>query len=100
MPEHVGAAEQTGGEARHRAVVTFQKAAHVVAESSVPLLPGVADEVAHLVEAGSIPGFGDQLGSGEERVGFDVPEDWRIRHWPAVLVTRHDRRKVEAEPVD
>src|SRR4051794_31567308 len=100
MPEHVGTAEQPRGEARHGAVVTFQKAAHIVAESSVPLLPGVANEVAYLVEAGSIPRLGDQLRSGEERVGFDVPQDRWVGHWPAVLVTRQDRREIEAEPVD
>src|SRR4029079_8677128 len=96
----VGAADEPAGEARDRARVPLEKAADVVAEAAVPLLPGIADEAADLIETGRVPGFGDQLRSGEQRIGLDVPEDWRARQRIAGLVARQDRRQVEAEAVD
>ena len=68
---------------RHRAgrsVVTLEKRPDIVAKPPVPFLPAVADKAADLIEAGGVPGFGDQLDIGEDRVGFDVPEDRRRRH--------------------
>ena len=41
---------------------------NVVAETSIPLLPAVPNEAAHLVEAGRIPGFGDELCTCEHGV--------------------------------
>jgi len=38
------------------------------------ILPGVPDKAAHLVETGRVPGLGDQLGSGQRRARFNVPE--------------------------
>ena len=96
----VGAAEQPRGHARHRAVVALQKAPHVVAEPAVPFLPGVADEAADLIEPRGIPGLGDQLGAGQQRIRFDVPQDRRVRQRTARLVARQDRRQIEAEAVD
>ena len=49
-------------------------AADVVAEAAVPLDPAVADEAADLVQAAGVPGLGDQLRAGQDRVGLDVPE--------------------------
>ena len=78
----------------------LHEAAHVVAEPAVPLLPGVADEAADLIEAGRVPRFGDQLGAGQQRIRLDVPEHRRVRQRMARLVARQDRREIEAEAVD
>ena len=68
MRVYVGAAQQPRRQPRHSAVVAFQKAPDIVAEAAVPLQPGVAGEAAHLVESCRIPGFRDQLGSGQLRI--------------------------------
>ena len=71
----VGAADQPLADIASQAGIAFEEVAHVIAEATVPFLPVVTDEAAHLIEAGRIPGFGDQLGSGQHRIGVDVPED-------------------------
>src|SRR4029077_6595810 len=58
VPLHVRAAPELGREGGDRAVVAADEAPDVVAEAAVPLLPGVADEGADLVEPGGIPGLG------------------------------------------
>src|SRR5262245_27222982 len=74
--------------------------ADVVAELAVPLLPGIADEAAYLIEAGRVPGLGNQFSAGEQRIRFDVPEHWRIWQRAAEFIARQDRRQIEAESVD
>src|SRR5580704_709914 len=50
-------AEQSVGKIGYRSLVPTKKAADIIAEPSVPLPPAVADEAAHLVQTGRIPGF-------------------------------------------
>src|SRR2546423_14046175 len=81
-------------------VVALEKAANVVPKSPVQFLPAIADEVPDLIEAGGVPGFGNQLDIGEDGVGFDIPKNrWR-RHRPAILVTSKDRGEIKAKAVD
>jgi hypothetical protein len=72
----------------------------VVAEAAVPFLPGVAREGADLVKADGVPGFGDELRAGQERIRLDVPEHRRVGHGVSRLVGRQDRCEVESEAVD
>ena len=78
MAVEIGAPEQPGRDRRTEPWSPFRNRAHVVAEPAVPLLPAVADEAPHLIETGGIPGLGDELGAGEERIRFNVPENRRI----------------------
>src|SRR5262249_9118135 len=68
----VGAAEQPGREMPYESVVASQEMPDVVAETAVPFLPRVADEGADLIESGGVPGFGDELRAGQQRVRLDV----------------------------
>src|SRR5437667_6677171 len=83
-----------------RSVNAFEKSSNVVAKFSVPFLPAIADKAADLIQAGGVPGLGDQLDIGEDRVGFDVPKDWRRRHRAAFLVARQDRGEIITKAVD
>ena len=76
---NVGAAEDACGNAGYRAVVAFEETPDVVAEPAIPLLPAVADEASHLIQSGGIPCLGNQLGAGQQRIRFDVPENGRVR---------------------
>ena len=96
----LGAAQQPVGQPRATVPSSpRKKLAHVVAEPAVPLLPGVADEAADLIEAGGVPRLGDELRAGERRIRFDVPQDRRVGHRMARRIARQDRREVEAEAV-
>ena len=68
MPEDVGTAQQPLRQQAHRASVCLYKASDIVAESAVPLLPAVADEGPHLIEAGGVPRLSDQFGAGKDGV--------------------------------
>jgi hypothetical protein len=93
------AADQAVNKPPDRAFFAAKEAAHIVAEASVPFLPAVAGEGAHLVEARGIPRFGDQLRPRQRRVGLDVPQHRRARHHRARLVPLQDRRQIEPEAV-
>src|SRR5437867_5209887 len=80
MTVNCGAAEQAVSKPSYRSLFPTKKAPHVVSEPSVPLLPTIADEAAYLVKTGCVPCLGDELGSGERRVRFNVPQYRRMRH--------------------
>ena len=84
---------------RTEASVAAEEAADIIAESPVPLLPTVADEAAHLVQPGRVPGLGDELGARQRRVRLDIPQHRRIRHQLARFIARQDGREIETEPV-
>src|SRR5262249_21746415 len=50
------AADDAVGDAAQRARLAAEEVTDVVAEAAVPLLPGVADEAADLIESGRVPG--------------------------------------------
>jgi hypothetical protein len=56
--------------------------------------------VAHLVEAGGVPGLGDELGVPQDRVVRELFEQRRVGQRGAVRGPVEDGREVEAEPVD
>ena len=87
------------GIGRHRVGVALDEAAHSVAITSVPDRPAIADERADLVKTSCVPGFSDDLGPGQHRVGVDVPQDGRVFHGLAVLAARQDRGEIEAKPI-
>src|SRR5439155_4128843 len=80
MTVNCGATEQAVSKPPDRPVFSTKKTPHIVAEPPVPLLPTVSDEATYLVKAGRVPRLGDELGSGERRVRFNVPQYRRIRH--------------------
>ena len=65
VSEHVGAAGQPIGQRGHGAVVALEERPDIVTKPAVPFLPAVTEERADLVQAGGVPGFGDQLGVGK-----------------------------------
>src|SRR4029434_8558573 len=80
MTVNCRAAEQAVRKTSHRSLFPTKKAPHVVSEFSVPLLPTVADEPADFVEAGRVPGLGNELGPSDRRVRFNVPQYRGIGH--------------------
>src|SRR6185312_1211105 len=97
---NLGASEYPVGKACDHPLLATDEASDIVAKSSVPFFPTVADETAHLVKASCIPGFGDELCARESGVRLDVPEHGRRRHGVAGRIARKDRRKIKPEPVN
>ncbi len=95
----VRASENPGGQPGNGPVIPFQETPDIVPEFSVPFLPAVPDKAAHLVETGGIPGFGDQLGAGQYRVGLNVPEDRGVFQGMAGFVAGEDGGEIEPEAV-
>ena len=60
----VAAARDPGRDLAEQAAVAAHEAAHRVAVAAVPLGPAKAGEVADLVEAGGVPGLGDDAACG------------------------------------
>jgi hypothetical protein len=79
--------------------IPLEEGPHVVAKSTVPFFPAIADKAADLVETRCIPGFCNQLDVGQNRVRFDVPEDGGVLQRAAVRVAGQDRGEVEAETI-
>src|SRR4029453_2924230 len=94
-----GATYETVGEAPDRPLLATQEATGVVAEPSVPLLPAVPHEAAHLVEPRRLPGLGAKLGAPQPRIRFDVPQDGRVGHHLARRVAGENGREIESEAV-
>src|SRR5882724_4351524 len=95
----LGAAEQAVGEASGRALLPPEEAACVVTEPSIPLLPAIAPEAAHLVEPRRIPRLGDELGAGQPGIRLNVPQYGRVGHDLARRVAGENRRQVKAKAV-
>jgi hypothetical protein len=94
------AADQPVDKPLDRAFLAAEEAADIVAEASVPFLPAVSDERAHLVQAGRIPRFGDELRPRQCRLRLDIPQHRWVRDHLARRAARQDRREVEPEPID
>src|SRR5262249_61720129 len=101
MTVNCRAAEQAVGKASSDTVLSPKKTTNIISELSVPFFPTISDEAAHLVQATGVPGFRNEFGPGEDRVGFNVPQHRRGRHHPASLIPPHDPRyiKTEAHPL-
>src|SRR5262252_6766803 len=68
VPVYLGAAKQAVGKTSHRPLVATEKAADIVAEPTVPLLPTVPNKAAHLIQTGRIPRLGNEFRAGQGRV--------------------------------
>ena len=55
----IRAAGKAEGEGAGGATVAFEKSPDIIAKPAVPFLPTVAGELADLIEAGGVSGFGD-----------------------------------------
>src|SRR4030095_7374296 len=88
VPVEIRAAEAAVAEGDHGVVVGLHEPAGIVAELPVPLLPCVTDEVTDLIEPGGIPGLGDQLGSGQDRIRLDLQQDGGTPEGAGALVAR------------
>ena len=75
VAEDVRTAERSLRQQPDRAAVALDKAADVVPEAAIPLLPVIADEATHLIETGSVPRLRDQFGAGEDGIRLDIPEN-------------------------
>ena len=96
----IGAAADPAGEAAHHSFVPPPEPAHVVAKMAVPFRPAAVGEAAHLIGAGGIPGFGDQLRVAQDRILGDAFQQGRVGQDVAVTVAAEHRGEVEAEAVD
>ena len=90
VPVDLGAADNAVRDAAQRSGFAAEEIAEIVAKAAVPLLPGIADEAADLVEPGGVPGLGEQLRARERWIGFDVPEHRWVRLRPSGLIARQD----------
>src|SRR5262249_48082449 len=99
MAINLRAADHAICKVRCRALFRAKEAPGIVAESTVPLLPTVPDKAADLVKAGSIPGLGYKLRSGERGIRFDIPKNRWVGEWLTRLTARKDRCQIEPEPV-
>src|SRR5258708_539481 len=99
MPVNRGTAEKAVREARDGIVVAAIEGANVVAKPSVPFLPTVANETAHLIQPGGNPRFRNELRAGQRRVRLDIPEDWRIRYHLARRIPRQDGGEIEPDTI-
>jgi hypothetical protein len=74
--------------------------AHRVAEAVVPLHPAGREPAQPVAVRAEVPGLGDPLQAGEQRVGGDRGEQRRAGFEVAVAVAPGGDREVEAEAVD
>ena len=95
----VWTSQQPRRQSRHQPVVAAQEPPHVVTKLAIPFAPGVTHETAHLIQPARVPRLGDELCSGKMGVGFDVPEDRRVRQGTPALVAGKNRGEVEAKTV-
>ena len=63
-------------------------------------MPAVANEAAHLIQPRRIPSLGYHLGSGENRIGLDVPNYGRVRQWSPGLIAHKNGSQIEPESVN
>src|ERR1700682_1679571 len=102
--EDIGAACNHIGHLRYNgfalavSLVAFDEAAHGIAETPIPFSPAIAGEVAHLVQTGGIPGFGDDLGISQCLRQFNLPDDRRAGHGGAVLVAAQNDGSIKPKP--
>ena len=80
--------------------IAAPKAADVVAVAAVPFGPAQLAERADLVGAGGVPGFGNDLAVGQQRIFGDRFDQRRVGDQFARAIAAQDRRQVEAEAVD
>ena len=80
--------------------IAADEAADVVAKAAVPFRPAVAGKIADLVQAGRVPGLGDDLGLLQRLGKLDAPDHRRMGHRHAVFAAGEDRALVETETVD
>ena len=69
-------------------VVAPHEATNVITKLPVPLFPRMSNKAADLIEARSVPRLGNQLCPSQYGIRLDVPDDGRVLHWPAHLITR------------
>ena len=97
----VGAAAQASGQGGDQPVFAAQEAADVIAEMTVPFRPAPPGrEAPHLVEPGGVPGLGDQLGVGQDRIVGDAFDQRGIGQHRSVASPPQDGGEIETEAVD
>src|SRR6516165_8786342 len=65
---HFMAAEQAIGEMPHCPWFGAKETAHIIAKPPIPFFPAVSNKTAYLIQAGGVPRFGDEPGTGQSRV--------------------------------
>ncbi len=96
--EQVTTAAQSRADIAKLAGIALPELAHRVAELAVPLFPDTG-ELAEVVAAGGVPGFGDHLDLREHRVLLYGVEECGARIEIVWFATEH-RGQVKAEAVD
>jgi hypothetical protein len=57
------------------AILAAKETSYIVTKAPVPLTPTISDKTAHVVEPSRIPGFGDHLCPGKNRIRLDIPKN-------------------------
>jgi hypothetical protein len=96
--EEIGAAGKPRTPARREAGIAAHEVADVVAKGSVPFGPAAERrERADLVEAGRIPGLGDEGRVGDDRIVGDALEHGGLAStspfWPRPRIEARSKRK-------
>src|SRR6185369_213066 len=90
MPINIRATDQSLRKALNVILFAAQETSNIVSKYTVPFLPVIANEAADLVKTCCIPGFGNQFRTSQNRIGFDVPQDWWIRQRSAIGIASKD----------
>ena len=81
-------------------LIPFDEATDFITEFPVPFLPLILPKATDLVQTTRVPGFGNQFGAGQHRIGIDFPKDRWVHHRLTGVVARKDGREIETEAVD
>ena len=89
------------GQLPHLPLISLEEPAQTIAVAAVPFGPAAEGrEAAHLVKAAGIPGFGDQLAGGEDRIkGQGLKQRW-IGEGGTPGIAAENRGQIKTEAVD
>ena len=97
---NVGAAQNARAQRRNRVAVAAHKAAHVVAEGSVPFTEAIAQvyKSTNLIKVQGIPRLRDKLGARQNRIKLYGPEYSRVLKRLSRDITREHRGQSKRKP--
>src|SRR5262249_39913488 len=95
----LGAADKPIGHPCSRALFSAEETSDIVAKTSVPLLPTVANKAPDLIKTSSVPGFRNEFRASQHRVGFDIPQHRWVGQDLTRRTARQDGGEIETEAV-
>ena len=98
--EKIAGSRDAGRQFRELSAVSTPEPPHGVAVAVVPLGPPGREAAKPIPALPDVPGFGDQLYLGKDRVLKQGVEKTGVAVEPSMFLAGEGRRQVEAEPVD